>query len=149
MPVSFVQVKADSTGKKLRSYDDGTGANALYAIFNDERNKVGLFKANTGIHQISLSAHTSTQGYWWLVNPTGSGRVVSFDYIHFLSHFTANSVLTASPRITLERCSYAGALSGTLVTPADRNTSEVNSGQVRTSGVGTPPALPSSPCSRR
>src|SRR5882762_4063003 len=126
MAASFVQMKPDDTGKKLRTYADAVPSHAQYMIFTDERLKSGVFTANTGYHQISASAHGATNGYWWLLNPLASGFLISFEYIHMMGQLdTGATVFATSPRITLERCTFTGGLSGNLIVPADRLSAEV------------------------
>ncbi len=141
MAESFVQLPADSTGKKLRTYDKGTPGHDQYVIPTSERLIAGKYYAQTGAHLVLAAADAATAGRWWLVNPVGSAVLVALERLLFMSQLGSALVAVTSPRLTLERMTFTGTASGATVTPAKRKTSDAaNVATVRTASTGVTPA---------
>ena len=79
MPESFIQLPADSTGKKLRSYDKGTPGHDQYVIPTDER--LISYKGRVSTFRTPGRAGTAGQKLFALHNATGSTILVDVEKI--------------------------------------------------------------------
>lgn len=130
MPESYIQLPADSTGKKVRTRQRTVGANTIeeqYVISQNERIFTGIYVAHTGAHTVQgTTAHASTglAGFWWLSNPVGSSVLVALRRVEFMSQLGSALSTPTSPRIVLERLAFTGTNTGTVITAAKRATSD-------------------------
>lgn len=75
MAVGFLQLPADSTGKKDRTYEFGTEGHARYQVENTERSVSGVYAAGT--FAIAMVASAATQNLATLENTTGSAVLLA------------------------------------------------------------------------
>lgn len=91
-----------------------------YLIPAPERVRSGVYIANTGRHALQAAAHAANNGFWFLVNPPGSGVLVAVREITYMMGTTSTAIAFAnSPRTTLERFTYTGTPSGAQITPGE------------------------------
>jgi len=123
MAESFVQVAPDSTGRKLHTISAVVGASTVeeqVVIVSSARTRVGLYRVATGAHVVLATAHAATAGFWWLINPIGSGVAMSLKRVAFMSQHGSVLATPTSPRIMLERFTFTGTASGASITPSRR-----------------------------
>lgn len=123
MAEDFVQVAPDSTGAKIHTRSRVIGANTVeeqFVIPTSQRTRVGLYRAHVGVFVVQAAAHAATAGFWWLLNPVGSTTAVAIKKVSFASQHGSALATPTSPRITLERVTFTGTHTGTLITPAQR-----------------------------
>ena len=98
---------------------------------------LGSYKFESGRLTVQATAHASTAGFWWLINPVGSGVVCKFKKLFVTSVPTAVTAFASSPRITLERVTFTGTASGATITVAKRDSNDAsNVCTVRTASTG-------------
>jgi hypothetical protein len=86
---------------------------------------------------VLASAHSSTAGFLWLINPVGSSVVAYIKKILATSVPTAVTAFASSPRITVERVTFTGTASGATITPAKRDSNDAtNVCSIRTASTG-------------
>lgn len=108
-----------------------------YLIPVAERVRSGVFNTSTGRHFINATAQAAGVGFWYLVNPVGSGTLVMVRRVQWQQRFASSSLAVAtSPRMTLERFTYTGTPSGTLVTPSKAQSSQTALGKLYTTSTG-------------
>ena len=111
MAESLVQVAPDSTGKKLHTISSVVGTDTVeeqVVIVTSARTRTGLYRAATGAHVVLAAAQAATVGFWWLINPVGSGVAVSLKRVAFMSQHGSVLATPTSPRIMLERVTFTG-----------------------------------------
>jgi hypothetical protein len=98
--------------------------------------------ANMSPISVLATGHTSTAGFWWLLNPVSPNTVRLFvRRVDFVSQIGSVLATPTSPRITLERMTFTGTPSGTTVTPASAlSGAPAATGTVRTTSGGITPA---------
>lgn len=130
MPAQKIVLPADSTGKAIYTQErtvTGPGTVQLqYVIPSSERVNSGIYRAQTGLHSVSVAATTgTTTGNWWLYNPAGSAVSVALRRVEFAAGAGAASVVIAtSPRIMLSRFTFTGTPAGAVITPAKVRSSD-------------------------
>lgn len=132
MAASIVRVAPDSTGKMLRTISVVVGANTVeeqVVVVTSARTRTGMYRVATGAHVVLATAHAATAGFWWLINPVGSGVAVALKRVAFMSQHGSVLATPTSPRITLERVTLTGTATGASITPSRR---------VRTAVAGLP-----------
>lgn len=93
--------------------------------------------ANAGIFTIQAAAHAATAGFFWLLNPIGSGRIMTVRKVWVNTAPGATAVLTPPTSLNLERVTFTGAPTGAVVAAAPRDTAEpVAVGTLRTASTG-------------
>lgn len=138
-PVGYVQLPADSTGKKLRTYDKGPAGHDQYVVPTSDRTVAGLYYVHTGAHVVQAAADASTglAGRWWLLNPVGSSVLMALERVHFMSQLGSALATPTSPRLVLERFAFTGTASGASVTAAKRQATDATAtGTLRTAATG-------------
>ena len=101
-----------------------------------KRALLGLYYAPIGPVLYTTAADAATAGDVWLVN-TSPTVIAYIRQVRFTVMLSALQLLTTLPTIRMERMSFTGAPSGTLVTPAKRDTADAaNAATVRTTSAG-------------
>lgn len=124
MGEQFIQLPADSTGKKVRSRERTIGANVVqeqYLIPARERVVSGVYMAATGAHVVQAAADAAGVGRWWLFNPVGSAVLVALRRVEFASQLGSALVAVTSPRLTLSLFTATGTASGASITPGKQD----------------------------
>lgn len=128
MTAQKIVLPADSTGKAIYTQErtvTGPGTvQVQYVISTSERVTSGVYRAQTGLHSVSVAAtNGTTTGNWWLYNPVGSTTSVALRRVEFSMGVGAASVaVLTAPRIMLSRFTFTGTAAGTAVTPAKAQT---------------------------
>lgn len=106
-----------------------------------ERPKLlGAYKFESGRLTILASAHASTAGFFWLINPVGSTVLCYVKKVLATSVPTAVTAFASSPRVTVERMTFTGTPSGATITPAKRDSNDAtNVCSIRTASTGLTP----------
>ena len=121
MGAQFIQLPADSTGKKIRTQELTVGADTVqhqYVIPTNERVESGVYLSQTGAHVITAAATNGTStGFWWLYNPVGSSVLLAVRRCDFMSQMATALVTASSPRIVLARFTFTGTPGGAAITP--------------------------------
>jgi hypothetical protein len=122
---------------------DGDRANLITDLYGRQRILVerpkltGSYKFESGRLTVLASAHSSTAGFFWLINPVGSSVVAYIKKILATSVPTAATAFASSPRITVERVTFTGTASGATITPAKRDSNDAtNVCSIRTASTG-------------
>lgn len=98
---------------------------------------LGAYKFESGIQSVLASAHASTAGFFWLINPIGSTVLAIIKKLMMTGWPTAASAFVTSPRITIERTTFTGTASGASITPAKRDSNDAASVcSIRTASTG-------------
>lgn len=115
--------------------EDGVLRQFDRVIVEDRRIHTGVYSAQTGLHSVSVAAHVSPAGFWFLVNPIGSTSLIAMRRIEYAtSSATAGASVT---RITLRRFTFTGTGSGAQITPAKiRSTDAAPTGKLFTANTG-------------
>lgn len=96
----------------------------------------GLYYASSGAVAYTSAADGATGGDIWIVN-TSPTVVAYIREVRFTSNIAALALLTALPRIQMERMTFTGAPSGPQITPARRDSADpANTATVRTTNAG-------------
>lgn len=139
MPESFVQVPADSSGKKLHTRQRTVGANTVedeFTIPISQRVKTGIYIVSQEL-TVLAAAHTTTAGFFWLQNPVGSTVLVSLRRIDFMSQSNTALATPTAPRIGFRLATFTGTASGAVATLGKiDSTMATNTGTVRTAITG-------------
>ncbi len=140
-----IQLPPDSTGKKARTSVSAVAptdehiqhfiianANGDFTALVDSAGKLlvsspprarALGVATTR-NVVGAGADTATGGRLWLLNPVDSTVRIAIRRIDFASAPTAATAFVTSPRVTVERITFTGTASGTVVVPTVRDTSD-------------------------
>jgi hypothetical protein len=98
---------------------------------------LGAYKFESGRLTVQASAHASTAGFFWLINPVGSSVIGTVKKLMCTSVPTAATVFASAPRITCERVTFTGTASGASITPAKRDSTDAtNTLSVRSASTG-------------
>lgn len=101
------------------------------------RLKQAVAIAHSGKSTITAAADAATGGRLWLINPVGSTILIEVRRVEFSSAPLAATAFPTSPRITVERVTFTGTASAGLITPAQRDSTEVALvGSLRTNSTG-------------
>jgi hypothetical protein len=144
VPEDFVQVAPDSTGAKVRTRSRTIGANTVeeqYVIEQPERVATGVYIAAPATQTILAAAHATTTGFFHLLN-TSAAKMIELRRVEFIPFRTAVTAFPTAPEIVLQRCTFTGTATGTVVTPAksvrttqNGETADVaNTGELRAPG---------------
>jgi len=170
MADGVVQVAVDSTGKKIDTSKITVGANTVerqrivvadpttaaamaavtnvapanttYALVTRQVRAplLGSYYFESGNLTILASAHASTAGFFWLVNPVGSAVILYLKKLIATTSPTAATAFVTAPRVTIERMTFTGTASGATLTPAKRDSTDAaNTGTLRTAITGMTP----------
>ena len=132
MPESFIQLPADSTGKKLRSYDKGTPGHDQYVIQTDER--LISYRGRVATKRTPGRAGTVGAKLFALHNATGSTILVDVEKITV--DFTATvikAVTVLPPMIRLWRITVLPT-NGTALTKVPEDSALSSSASVTVFG---------------
>lgn len=141
MPESFIQLPADSTGKKSHTRQRTIGANVIedsYVIPISERVNSGTYIGHPGAQLVQAAAtNGTTTGFWWMYN-TSATVFAAVRKVSFVSQHGSILVTATSPRIALARFTFTGTPSGTAVTTAKVDSAHAASTvSVRTTQAGS------------
>lgn len=128
-------------------YPDGQRAPILLdtygrpkVVVDSDPNKptiLGGYKFESGRLTVLAAAHSSTAGFFWLINPVGSTVLCYIKKLFAHSVPVAATAFASSPRITVERVTFTGTASGATITPAKRDSNDAsNVCTVRTASTG-------------
>ena len=116
---SFIQAPVDTsnTGKKIRTKTRVVGSDTVHehvVVPVDGRDILGVHYGHSGLLTIQQSAHAANAGFLYLINPIGSGVIISLRRVAYQG---APTTTTARPttRITAERFTFTGAHSGAVI----------------------------------
>lgn len=112
---------AESTGDRIPLMADEYGR---LRIVTERRKLLGGYKFDAGRLTILASAHGSTAGFLWLVNPVGSTVIARLKKWMATSVPTAASAFVTSPRVTIELMTFVGTGTGATITPAKRDSTD-------------------------
>lgn len=120
MGASYVQLPADSSGKKLATRQRTVGANTVeeqYVIPRSERVLSGVYMASVlAVVQAAATNGTST-GFFWLYNPVGSAVLLALRNVRYMcQHGTPATVSLTSPRCALSLFTFTGTPAGAAIT---------------------------------
>lgn len=102
---------------------------------------VSTYAGTSGRLIVQASAHGNTAGFLWLLNPVGSAKVIKIRRVSFQSVPTAISVFASTPRITVERMTFTGTCTASVITAGKRLTADANpTGLLVAATTGTTPA---------
>ena len=101
-----------------------------------KRTLTGLYYGNSGALAYTTAADAATGGDLWLVN-TSNTVVAYLREVRFTANIAALALLTALPRINMERITFTGTPSGAQITPAKRDSLDAtNTATLRTASTG-------------
>ena len=107
---TYIQTPTDSgnSGKKLRMQSRIVGPDTVLSQVVEvasPRSKLGGYKMNAGVQTVPAAVHNgTTTGFWWLINPVGSTRLLAIRRVYTLVKFNALAVdLLAALLETLRR----------------------------------------------
>lgn len=105
-------------------------------VVQGKRSLRGLYYAASGPIAYTTAADGATGGDIWLVN-TSPSVVAYIRSVKFTVMINSLALLTSLPTIRMERMTFTGTPSGTLVTPAIRDTLDLaNTATVRSTAAG-------------
>ncbi len=131
MPKGFVQLPADSTGKKLRTEDRGTEGHDQIVVLAGGRNTT-----NTGLTTTwrTIGAAALTQNLFAISNASGSSTLIAVRRLGVQLDHTA--ILAAvMPQIKAFRITAGIAAGGTLLDKKQLDTTEVENASVTVRGA--------------
>lgn len=85
---------------------------------------LGGYKFESGRLTALASAHASTAGFLWLINPVGSGVVAYVKKWIVTAMPTAVTAFASSPRVTIERVTFTGSATGATITAGKRDSND-------------------------
>jgi hypothetical protein len=98
---------------------------------------LGAYKFESGRLTILAAAHAATAGFFWLINPVGSGVTAVIKKLLATSLPTAVTAFPSAPRVTVERVTFTGTASGAQITPGKRDSTDAaNVCTLRTASTG-------------
>lgn len=121
----ILPVDTGNSGKRVRTNERTVAAEQVhehYFIPTSVRQKTGVFLMSTGIITVVQTAHTSLQGFAWLINPTSSTIWMAIRRIE--GHSITQAAAAVATRIAVERVTFTGTPSGTLLNAIKRQTSD-------------------------
>ncbi len=146
-PVASKIILADDTsndGKNARTQTRVVGADTVHEHFFVpvcRRSKLGVYYYASTVLSIQIAASSPQDGintgFWWIINPSGSGVTVLLKEL--LVRFTMAAVLAEAtgPRVIAQKFAYTGTASGAQVTPCKRKATDASpGGSVRTAVTG-------------
>lgn len=86
------------------------------------RTTLGVYFSSSAILSILATAHTSLQGFQWLVNPVGSTVIAFVRRVEF--KYSCVAIAASNTRLTLERITLTGGPPTDLATAVQRNSGE-------------------------
>ncbi len=89
-----------------------TKSDPLRVVYGS-RTRVGAYLGNSGVQTVLATAHASTAGFCWLINPAASGIVMALRKVDVTTQIVASTAFATAPRITLERMTFTGTYGGT------------------------------------
>jgi len=111
MPEAYAQVQPDGLGKKIRTRERTIGANTVeeqYVIpVESDRVLSSRYFFNTGVHTVLATAQTTTTGFWYLFNPSGSAVLVAVRRVSFRCQLGSALVAITAPRFAIARITAA------------------------------------------
>lgn len=131
-----------NTGKKVRSQTRTVGADSVHEHFFipiSRRSVTGIYYATSGTIAFPTSAHNVTAtGYGWFYNPVGSAIKIGVRRIAIQTQFAVLSAIDVTvPRQAVSLFTFTGTGSGTLITPAKRDSTDAAAvGNFRTAVTG-------------
>lgn len=127
----YTALSTDSTGALKVVPGLGT-----FTFIPGKRTLRGLYYGSSGAIAYTTAADAATGGDLWIVN-TSASVIAYVREIRFTSNIAALALLTALPRINVERMTFTGTPSGAQITPAKRDsTDQANTATVRTANTG-------------
>lgn len=105
---------------------------AIFDLFGRQqvvlcRTKIlGQHKAESGRLTVLAAAHAATAGFFWLINPVGSGVTCVLKKLMAMAVPTAITAFPSAPRVTAERVTFTGTASGAQLTAAKRDSTDAN-----------------------
>lgn len=130
-----------NTGKNKRTQTRVVGADTVhedFVIVQDMRSVLGCYKASSGSLTPPTTAHNgTTTGFAWLYNPVGSTIKMQISRMVYDMKFNALAVDLIPGELRADRFTFTGTGSGTLVTPAKRDSNDAASqGNFRLASTG-------------
>jgi hypothetical protein len=125
-----IQLPLDTgnTGKKKRTQTRVVGADTVHEDFViniSQYNKVGFFRAHSGILTIPTAAHNgTTTGHLWFFNPVGNTVKARIRRLRETGQMVAGAIDLTAPRSLFSLFTFTGVASGTAITPAKRDSTD-------------------------
>lgn len=129
-------------GKNVRSQTRVVGADTVHEHFFipvSKRSVLGVYYATSGTIAFPTAAHNTTStGYCWFYNPVGSAVKIAIRRTFTQTQFTVLSAVDVTvPRQAMSLFTFTGTGSGTLITPAKRDSTDAAAvGNLRTAVTG-------------
>jgi hypothetical protein len=140
---SFIQLPVDTgnTGKKNRTQTRVVGSDTTHEHFFipiSARGVTGGYKASTGVLTVPAAVQNGTStGYAWLYNPVGATIKMALKRLTWNVQFIALAVDLLGGELRFQLFTFTGTGSGTLVTPAKRDTTDAAAqGNLRLASTG-------------
>src|SRR5690349_17574232 len=86
------------------------------------RSTTGVYYSSSGVLAVVASAHTSLQGFWWLINPVGSAVKAIIRRLTF--EHSSVAAAAANTRITVERITLTGGPASATIASLQRKSSD-------------------------
>ena len=118
---------AGNTGKKVRTLTRVIGADTVHEHFYVEsypRDIRCVSYLHSGALTVLAAAHAATAGFFWVLNPVGSGINGIVRRMKFSAGPVTALVAPTAPRILAERMTFTGTPSGATVALAARDSAE-------------------------
>lgn len=118
-----------NTGKKVRTQTRTVGADSVHEHFFipiSRRSVLGVYYATSGTIAFPTAAHNVTStGYAWFYNPVGSAVKIALRRTFTQTQFAVTSAIDVTvPRQAMSLFTFTGVGSGTLITPAKRDSND-------------------------
>lgn len=140
MSASYIQLPADSSGKKVATRQRTVGSDTVeeqYVIELSARVLSGVYVAHHGVTTVAASAQTFPAAAWFLINPVGSSVTVALRKLNFQSQMGSALTAPTSPRLLLVTFTFTGTASGASITPRKADTSyPTATGSLRSANTG-------------
>ena len=131
-----------NTGKNVRTQTRVVGADTVHEHFfisTSKRSVLGVYYVTSGTIAFPTAAHNVTAtGYGWFYNPVGSAVKMALRRTFTQTQFALTTAVDVTvPRQAMSLFTFTGTGSGTLITPAKRDSTDAAAvGNVRTAVTG-------------
>lgn len=100
-----------------------------------------MYSVTPALTTLLQNAHSATAGFFWLMNPASSGKLLVIRGLDVEMSQGGGTVAVTSPILSVERMSFSGAIGGNATTVCKSITDDVAAvGDLRDAAPGTPVA---------